>query len=91
MNGRSVTVQMDANAKLGPDYVKDDPKSMSGNGKVLAGIMKRHVLIVINGLQDKCNGTIMRQRKTTNYIEKSVIDFIIVLRLSEAHREYAHI
>ena len=54
INWNSVTVQMDANAKLGPEYFKDDPKSMSGNGKDLAGIMERHVLIVIHGLQDKC-------------------------------------
>ena len=61
INGRSVIVQMDANAKLGPKYVNKDPKIMSGNGRMLAGIMERHVLTVINGLQDKCNGTITRQ------------------------------
>ena len=76
---------------MGREYVKDDPKSMSGNGKVLAGIMERHVLIVINGLQDKCNGTIMRQGKTTNNIEKSVIDFIIVSQDLVKHIESMHI
>ena len=91
INGRSVIVQMDANAKLGPEYIKGDPKSMSGNGRVLAGIMERHVLIVINGLQDKCNGTITRQRNTTNNIEKSVIDFIIVSQDLGKHIESMHI
>ena len=91
INGRFDIVQMDANAKLGPKYVNEDPKIMSGNGRMLTGIMERHVFTVINGLQDKCNGTITRQRNTTNNIEISVIDFMIVSQYLVKHIKSMHI
>ena len=34
--GRSLIIQMDANAKLGSTYIKGDPNKVSGNGKVIA-------------------------------------------------------
>ena len=37
----------------------------------------RHALTVINGLEGKFSGTITRERKTIDNLEKSVIDFII--------------
>ena len=89
--GRSVIIQMDANAKLGPRHIKDDPNIISGNGKVLEGIMDRHALSVINGLKDKCIGTITRQRSTTNNVEKSVIDFILVSSDLVKHIDSMHI
>ena len=78
INERPVIIQMDANAKLGPQYVKHDPKEMSVNGRILSGIIERHALSVINGLEVKCTETITRERNTKENIERSVIDFIIV-------------
>ena len=53
INGRAVIIQFDANAKLGKQHIKRDPKEISENGKVLAGILDRHALVVVNGLEDK--------------------------------------
>ena len=91
INGRSIIIQMDANAKLGPTHIKNDPKPISENGKVLAGIMERHGLIVANSLQDKCTGLITREKTTVNGIEKSVIDFVIVSNDLVKHIEKIHI
>ena len=61
--GRSVLVEMDANAKLGNKYIKGDPHEMSPNGLILAKIVERQMLIVGNGL-NICKGTISRKRVT---------------------------
>ena len=42
---------MDANSKLVPNIIEGDPHSQSGNGKILAGIIQRNALIVINNLK----------------------------------------
>ena len=89
--GRSVKIQMDANAKLGSTYIQNDPNRISGNGKILAGIIERHAMIVINGLSNKCTGTITRQRTTADSIEKSVIDYVIVSRDLGKHIDKMHI
>ena len=34
-NRKSVIIAMDANSKLGKEYIENDPKPMSGNGKIL--------------------------------------------------------
>ena len=91
IHGRSLIIQMDANAKLGSTYIKDDPYKISGNGKILAGILDRHAMIVINGLTNKCTGSITRQRTTTDNIEKSVIDYVIVSRDLGKHIKIMHI
>ena len=75
---KSVILRGDLNCKLGPQYIPNDPKIMSENGEILAGIMERNALIVINGLEGKCKGLITRERHTVNSVEKSVIDFVIV-------------
>ena len=48
-------------------------------------------MIVINGLTNKCTGTITRQRTTTDNIEKSVIDYVIVSRDLGKHIKNMHI
>ena len=80
MAGKSVVLEMDANSKLGNNYVKGDPHPMSENGKILAGIIERHALIVANGLEGKSSGLITRKRVTTKDIQESVIDFVIMSR-----------
>ena len=76
--GKSVIMMMDANSKLGPDYIKNDPHEQSENGKILAEIIERNALTVVNGMDQIASGLITRERHTLNGIEKSVIDFVIV-------------
>jgi hypothetical protein len=69
--------ETDANAKMGPDYIKGDPHEITPNGKLLLSLIERHNLVIVNGT-DKCAGIITRMRRKGNIIEKSVIDFFIV-------------
>ena len=55
---------MDANCKLGPDYIPRDPNKMSKNCEILSDIVAINALIVVNGLIDKCEGVVTRQRST---------------------------
>ena len=68
----------DLNSKLGPDFIKNYPKQMTENGKILGGLLNRKALTVVNGLGDICKGLITRERTTTISVEKSIIDFVIV-------------
>ena len=64
-----VLIEMDANSKLGPELIKNDPHSQTPNGKLLSGIIGIHGLLVINGLENKCVGNITRRRETKDRIE----------------------
>ena len=46
--GKGIIVMGDMNSKLGPKYIKHDPKEMSENGKVLSGIIERNALATIS-------------------------------------------
>ena len=76
--GRSVMISFDANSKLGPLYIKEDPHTISENGKILEGIIERHALCVANRISGKSKGTITRERTTKDSVEKSVIDFVLI-------------
>ena len=89
--GKEVIITMDANSKLGPEYIEGDPHQMSGNGKLLEQILKRHALVVVNGLKDKRKGVITRQKTTENGIEKSVIDMVLTSSKLAEHIEAIHI
>ena len=79
LEGKSVFVSMDANSKLGPQYIPGDLHNMSKNGEVLAEIVEKNALIVANGLLEKCKGTITRERVTEDgKVEQSTIDFVII-------------
>jgi exonuclease III len=91
LEGRSVIISMDANSKLGDEYIPGDPHKQSVNGRLLANIMDRHALIVLNGLQEKRVGLITRERHTLTGIEKSVIDFVIMSSDLIKHVESIHI
>ena len=41
LQGKSVIIALDTNAKLGPTYIPNDPKEMSKNGKVLSDILEK--------------------------------------------------
>jgi hypothetical protein len=77
LNGKLVYIQMDANSKLGPDIIEGDPHEQSGNGKILAEIVNRHNLTVVNSVKEKCTGKITRRRITNKVKEESIIDFVI--------------
>ena len=76
--GKSVMISLDANSKLGKDWIQADCHKQSPNGKVLSGILTRHTLYVANCLQGKSSGVITRQRTTIDGEEKSTIDFVIL-------------
>ena len=51
--GKPVIVELDANSKLGPEYVRGDVHIRSENGKMLSSIIETHALIVANSVQGK--------------------------------------
>ena len=77
LQGALICIELDANAKLGPDVIENDPHDISSNGELLLGVMKRNNLIVCNG-SSICTGLLTRTRETVKGTEKSVIDFLIV-------------
>ena len=44
LSGCMVLLAEDANAKLGKEWIKNDPHGMSDNGKLLAGMISRQNL-----------------------------------------------
>ena len=75
---KSIIIQMDANSKLGKEIITEDPNEQSPNGAVLAAIVNRHALTVVNSLRDRVTGLITRRRITECGQEESIIDFLIV-------------
>ena len=75
--GKSVLVESDANSKLGPEFIPRDPHKMSPNGAILASIVERQNLIVVNG-STKCKGTITRRQVTKHRVEESAIDLVLI-------------
>ena len=78
LQGTSIILEMDSNSKLGSAFIPNDPHQQTSNGKVLAGILQRHNLIVANGLSAVCVGNITRRRVTIKSTEESVIDHMII-------------
>ena len=77
-SNKSVFLAMDANCKLGSEYIPKDPRKISKNGEILSEIVDRNALIVVNGLS-RCEGVITRERNTADgRKEKSAIDLVIV-------------
>ena len=77
-NDKKVYIQFDANSKLGPDVIKGDPHTESENGKILNAIRRKNALVVMNSIQNKCNGLITRRRVTKKVNEESIIEFVLV-------------
>ena len=78
--GCMVLVAEDANAKLGPEMIAGDPHPISEKGKLLAGMIDRQNLELINN-SDKCKGgPITRARIANGVKEESCIDFIMASR-----------
>lgn len=70
-------IQLDANAKVGNETIKNDPHTMTRNCKILVDILKRQNMTLLNAM-NICTGTITRERLADNNVEKSVIDYVIV-------------
>ena len=78
-DGKSFYVAMDSNRKLGTKYIPKDPNNISKNCEILADVVKRNALVVVNGIQNKCHGVITRQKNTENgRVEKGAIDMVII-------------
>ena len=75
--GKAVIIEMDANAKLGPKYIPGDPHEITPNGKLLAGIVERQHLVVVNG-SNMCKGKITSRRVSRKKVEESIINMVIV-------------
>ena len=75
--GKSILIEIDANSKLGCDIIPGDNHAQSENGKILAGMIVRHGLVLGNSM-DVCKGLITRKRTTKTAIEESIIDFVIL-------------
>ena len=91
MSGKPVIIELDANSKLGSTYVENDPHEMSANGRILEGIIQRNALVVANGVKGKSHGTITRKRTTTQSVEQSVIDYVLISEELENHMLECHI
>ena len=53
LEGKLIIIALDANSKLGKEYIENYPKDQSENGIILAGIIESHALCVANGLTSK--------------------------------------
>ena len=78
MDGKSTIVAMDANSKLGKDLIENDPHDQTPNGKLLADIIDRQNLVILNSLKGKASGNITRKRITSTGTEESIIDFVMI-------------
>ena len=68
--GTSVIIEMDANAKLGQQYILKYTHDISPNGRLLSNIIERHALIVANSSL-KCSGRVTRKRVTKDRTEEN--------------------
>ena len=72
-----VILELDANAKVGKDFIQGDPHPMSKNGRILIDLVQRQGFHIANS-DAKCRGVITRERIFETKVEKSVIDYIIL-------------
>ena len=76
-SGNMICISIDANAKLGRKYIKEDTHEISHNGILLLRMVERMNLVVVNST-NKCTGSITRMKKVKDHLEKSIIDYFIV-------------
>ena len=75
-NNRFVLIEMDANGKVGPNIIENDPNPRSNNGKLLLEMISRQKLVLLNA-HSLCEGSITRYRKTIKGEEFAILDYII--------------
>ena len=77
-DGCMILIQMDANAKVGQSIIAGDPnQETDSNGHELLGLVERNGLVILNA-DDRCSGTVTRQRVTKKSEERAVLDYILV-------------
>ena len=64
MNDKVFYIQLDANSKLGPEWISGDPHKQTLNEIFLSDLLKRNALFVVNVIKTKCVGKITRRRIT---------------------------
>ena len=77
IEGKGYILQGDLNAWLGNKIIPNDPRPQNSNGKIMADMLKRNHLTVVNGLQ-LCKGLFTRIQNRKGTYEKSIIDFFVV-------------
>ena len=76
--GKSILIELDANSKLGPQWIPGDMHPLTENGRIPAGIIDQHGLVLGNSLEH-CTGLVTRKSVTRNATEEeSNIDFVIM-------------
>ena len=75
--GVEIISAMDANTKLGKEWIPKDKHSPCENERLLVPIIKRHCLTVGNGHM-KAKGVITRKRVLTNRTDESTIDLVLL-------------
>ena len=71
-----VVIELDANAKVGPNVICGDPNQMSENGRLFVDLVERESLSILNA-SPLCTGVITRQKIMKDRSEKSVLDYIV--------------
>ena len=61
-SGTSKILMGDWNSKLGLVFIKNDPHSITENGKVPAGVMEQNTLTVFKSVWQMCRGPITRKK-----------------------------
>ena len=82
--GCYIIIEMDANAKVGRNIIKQDRHDISSNGRLLIDFVERQGLVIGNTL-DICKGVVTREREFENKVESSTIDYIIVCEELSKH------
>ena len=76
-NGSGFILQMDSNSHLGQDIIDNDPNPQNSNGKLFCQFLERLPHLTLINTMQLCDGLITRMRKTTNGVEKSILDVFI--------------
>ena len=71
--GAGFILQMDSNAHLGKEVIKNDVNDQNSNGKLFTEFLERMPQLTIINSLSLCEGLITRMRKTTRGVEMSVL------------------
>ena len=78
LSGCSIILAEDSNAKLGREWIPDDPHHISENGQLLNNMILRQNLALMNTSPKCTGGPITRKRVVNNKEEVSCIDFVLM-------------
>ena len=90
LNGDSVLLVGDFNAKLGYSVIQNDIHPMSKNGELLFDMSNKYNMKVLNSSKF-CTGTFTRIHKYKQEIEKSALEYVFVSSDLEKHFISMHI